>query len=1289
MAQVILSAAGQALGGPIGGALGRAIGAAADRALISSLSPARQVGPRLEGLSFTSTAEGAPMAAAFGRARVSGQVIWAARFSERRVAAASDGGKGGGGSFRYRYALSFAVALCEGPIDGVGRVWADGKPMDMTGVVMRAHLGTDDQAPDPLIKAIEGAAPAYRGTAYVVFEDLPLDAYGNRPPQLAFEVFRRPRPAGADAAMEDRLEGVCLIPGAGEFVYATEAVLRRDGLTTTAAETVNNSDGRPDLTVSLDQLAAQLPNVRHVTLVVAWFGDDLRAGHCAIRPGVEQAEKATLPYAWRAGGVDRDGARLISRTAGGGPAYGGTPSDRSVVQAITALKARGYTVTLYPFVMMDVPAGNGLPDPYGGAEQAAFPWRGRISCSPAPGRPASPDGTAAAAADVAALFGAARPEHFTLSGDEVGYAGPGEWSLRRLVLHCARLAQAAGGVESLLVGSELVGLTTVRSGPGAYPAVAHLRALAADCRAMLGPATRLGYAADWTEYFGHQPADGSGDVFFHLDPLWADGAIDFVGVDFYPPLTDWREGGAHLDAQAGYAGPRDPAYLADRVAGGEGFDWFYASDAARAAQARSPITDGAYGEPWVFRVKDLRGWWENAHHDRPGGVRASGPTAWVPRSKPLRLTEFGCPAVDKGANAPNLFSDPKSSERRLPPFSTGARDDLGQRRAMEAVLAHFAQPANNPVSEVYGGPMLERASAWCWDARPFPDFPAREAVWADAPNWSRGHWLNGRTGAAPVADLLAVLLERGGVGAGEVDLAGAQGLVAGFVVDRPMSLADAVAPLAQAFPFDLAERGGRLSAVARDGAASLALGAGDLALVEGEALDRKGARTLAPAPDGVRVRFIDGEANYQTGQALVRADAPGQAGVAALDLPVVMAASETEAVAARLLRRAVAERDTLTVNVGLCAALRAEPGDCVTLEGDGRRWRVLRADADERPRLTLVPAEAPDPVNRAQARWAASEPHVPPGPPVLHLLDLPPLPGFEEDARPIVAAAARPWRGVDAYAGADTGSLSLRASVDQPAVVGMTLSGLAAGPLFRIDRAARLAVRIEGGALASCTLGEALGGANACAVRTGEGAWEVLSFTHAELLDAGTYELSGLLRGQAGSDADMVAWVAPGAAFVRLEGGLARARMGGGERGLPLSWRATPAGAAAGGPAATETLFVWRGVADRPLPPAHLRLRREADGSLRLGWIRRARLHGDGLDGEPPLGEEAEAYRVDILADAAVVRTLQTGEPGALYGAGAQAVDFPAGTPNPLSFEVRQQSALWGWGAPARRALSW
>jgi hypothetical protein len=481
MAQVVLGGLGGAIGGGFGRIVGGALGGAIDRGLVSSLEPTRQRGPRLETLKVQSSADGAPMSCVFGRARVTGQVIWAARFLERRNE--SRGGKGGSRTAEYDYSLSFAVAICEGPIDGVGRVWADGQPLDLSGVTMRVHRGASDQMPDPLIEAVEGAAPAYRGTAYAVFEDLPLTRFGNRPPQLGFEVFRRPQGEG----LENKLEGVCLIPGAGEFVLATETVLRREGLTRTRAENAHNGEGRPDLEVSLDQLQAQCPNLKRVSLVIGWFGDDLRAGHCTVRPGVERRDKPTEPQVWSVAGLDRSEAHLVSQ-AGGAPAYGGTPSDGSVRQAVAALKERGWAVTLYPFVFMDIPADNDLPDPYGDARQAAHPWRGRVKG----------DDGAAATAQIAALFG-----------------GAGDWGLRRLALHYAALA-AETGAEGLLIGSEMRGVTWTRDTAGAHPAVAQYQALAAECRVIVGPDVELSYAADWSEYSGLQSA--SGDVVFHLEP---------------------------------------------------------------------------------------------------------------------------------------------------------------------------------------------------------------------------------------------------------------------------------------------------------------------------------------------------------------------------------------------------------------------------------------------------------------------------------------------------------------------------------------------------------------------------------------------------------------------------------------------------------------------------------------------------------------------------------------------------------------------------------------------------
>ena len=164
-----------------------------------------------------------------------------------------------------------------------------------------------------------------------------------------------------------------------------------------------------------------------------------------------------------------------------------------------------------------------------------------------------------------------------------------------------------------------------------------------------------------SDHEGH-PADLLAEAEAHYeDALEADPAIDFIGIDNYMPLADWRDGFEHADADWGAIYNLD--YLKSNIAGGEGYDWYYRGPEAEALQDRTPITDGAYGEPWVFRYKDLLNWWSNAHHDRPGGVRSETATAWEPRSKPIWFTELGCAAVDKGRMSPTSSSTPSRRNR--------------------------------------------------------------------------------------------------------------------------------------------------------------------------------------------------------------------------------------------------------------------------------------------------------------------------------------------------------------------------------------------------------------------------------------------------------------------------------------------------------------------------------------------------------------------------------------------------------------------------------------------------
>jgi hypothetical protein len=143
---------------------------------------------------------------------------------------------------------------------------------------MRIYRGSASQLPDPLIEAKQGAgrAPAWRGLAYVVFERLPLDDFGNRIPALQFEVIR---PTGA---LESAIEAVAVIPGATEHGYATTQV--RESLGVGAERLINRNmrQAATDWAQSIDELQALCPNLKSVALISSWFGDDLRVGHCKL-----------------------------------------------------------------------------------------------------------------------------------------------------------------------------------------------------------------------------------------------------------------------------------------------------------------------------------------------------------------------------------------------------------------------------------------------------------------------------------------------------------------------------------------------------------------------------------------------------------------------------------------------------------------------------------------------------------------------------------------------------------------------------------------------------------------------------------------------------------------------------------------------------------------------------------------------------------------------------------------------------------------------------------------------
>ncbi len=1284
MATLVLAAAGSAIGSTVGGTflgltgavIGRAIGATLGRAIDERLLGAGadpvQVG-RIDRLRLMGAGEGGALPLVWGRVRLGGQVIWASDYTER--AEQSGGGKGVSQpeTVDYSYSVSLAVALCEGVILRVGRVWADGVEVMPERLGMRVYRGTETQLADPVIAAIKGAdaAPAYRGTAYVVFEDLQLAEFGNRVPQFSFEVIRAAQGplVGDIAPFAESLRGVALIPGTGEYALATTRVRYATDLSKGQVANVNAPGARTDFSLSFLQLRQEVPSVRSVSLVVSWFGDDLRCGLCRLRPKVEQAEIEGQGMPWRAGGIGRAAAGLVPRVDDR-VVYGGTPSDASVIEAIRAIRAAGREVMFYPFVLMDQLAGNTLPDPWsGGASQPALPWRGRITLSVAPGRSGSPDRTAAAAAEVAAFFGAAQRSHFAVAEGALTYSGPpDDWGMRRFILHYAHLCALAGGVDAFCIGSELRGLTAIRAAGDSFPATAALQALAADVRAILGAATKISYAADWSEYAG---LSADGNRYFQLDPLWADANIDFIGIDNYMPLSDWRDREGQADGA--YRAVHDLDYLKANVAGGEGYDWYYDSPEGEAAQRRIPITDDQ-GEPWIWRVKDLQGWWSNPHHARIGGVRAPSPSPWVPRSKPIRFTEYGCPAIDRGTNQPNVFVDPKSSESAVPRASRGMRDDLAQMQYFRAMGEYWADPAQNPASNLYEGRMVDmaRAHAWAWDSRPFPYFPGLASLWGDAANYRRGHWLNGRVTAQPLAAVVAEIAGRAGLDA--VDTRGLYGLVRGYAAGVATGRA-ALQPLMLAAAFDAQERDGVLTFRSRDARLGLALDEGQL--VGDEAGDYEISQASGADLAGrLRVSFLEAEADYAA--RVAEAAAPDRQDSAVLDqeAPVVLLPSEADAMANRWMAEARIARDRLRLTLPL-SQLGVGCGDVLGFKG--QRWRIDRLEQSEALQVEAVRVEpgvyAAAPSN---ARGSELKPFSPPVAVYPLFLDLPLMTGNEDPISPHIAATADPWPGrVAVWTSAGEDGFTLNTMLTASAVIGVTETPLMAARAGLWDRGAPLRLRVERGDLSSAQMQAVLDGANVAAIGDGSSdRWELFQFATVTLVGRDRWELSLRLRGQAGTDGIMPDVWPVGSRIVLVDRRLRQIALAASARGLARRWRIGAALRGASDPDVVERTEAFAGIGLRPYPVAHLRVAQGQSGDRLVSWTRRTRVDGDSWQAaEVPLGEEREAYRLRVLSGPNTLRTVETATPFWTYAAAQRAADGPG-----VTILVAQLSDRFGAG---------
>lgn len=673
-----------------------------------------------DSFSFCGAKYGEAIPLAFGKVRVQGKIIWLNKITQGEKTTSTSkyfrGTKQRSQTINkteFFYNLSFAVAICEGKIDDIGRVWHGDELIDIGIYKHRIYKGGDQQMPDPLIAAIEGEkTPAFRDLAYIVFEEIKLADFNDTIPNFSFEVIRRPN-IGNSNTVEDLIESIVMIPGSGEYVYDTVAQTKtihsylKEPLSTKTVN-VHNAAQIADAVYSLDQLQETCTNVKWVAPVACWFANSDNISDCLIRPAVEfKDDNVSYSEEWRVGQYDRLAAMEVSKGTMNTPNYGGSVNDASIIRYLKELKKRNLNIMFYPMFFIDLDHK---------------PWRGRL----------------------------------TGNSNEVHNFFHKEYGYNEFILHYANLVKKH--VNAFVIGSELIGLTRIKSKDGRFPAVDELVSLAQQVKKIVGPDVLVTYAADWSEY--HHTKGG----WYNLDPLWACDAIDFIGIDAYFPITDTTSSDISDEA------------IKKGFQSGEGFDYFI----DRSNNDNKHETNIAYA--W----KNLKYWWNNVHIN-PDGRQ----TLWRPRSKKIWFTEYGFPSIDKASNQPNIFLDPKSIDGGVPYHSTGEVNFSIQRRCIKAFIEFWQQ-------EEY----IENMFLWTWDARPYPAYPHMR-IWSDSHLWEKGHWVNNKFGSASVASIILELSVKSNIAIQYVNVSSIDEAIEGMIVNSSQSCMDVIKTLRTSHFFDI------------------------------------------------------------------------------------------------------------------------------------------------------------------------------------------------------------------------------------------------------------------------------------------------------------------------------------------------------------------------------------------------------------------------------------------------------------------------------------------------------
>ena len=155
----------------------------------SSSKPQAQQQPALSALPIQTSVYGKVIPLVYGTTRMAPNLIWYGDFvaTPHNSGNSGGGGKGGvvgggggkgggGGTTTFTYTASVALGVCEGPIDGIGTVWATKTETSLAALGLSLFTGAYGQAPWSYLSSVHpDQALGYSGTAYVAGAGYQLD----------------------------------------------------------------------------------------------------------------------------------------------------------------------------------------------------------------------------------------------------------------------------------------------------------------------------------------------------------------------------------------------------------------------------------------------------------------------------------------------------------------------------------------------------------------------------------------------------------------------------------------------------------------------------------------------------------------------------------------------------------------------------------------------------------------------------------------------------------------------------------------------------------------------------------------------------------------------------------------------------------------------------------------------------------------------------------------------------------------------------------------------------------